>query len=472
MTTQPRASLYVRLSKEAGETNLSLPGMMADLRDLAEKLGYAVHAEHADHGISGAVRDRPEFLAWLDEARTGTVDALLTYHADRLTREGVNAAAMVLDVLEGKDPTTGKVVRTPVRLVSHDGLDSERDAESFRWRFVIAAEVARAERERIKARNSRTQARLREAGRYRGGTVPFGTRVTERDGGKYLTTDEAEAAILREVASNLLGGASFRSEVRRLNAAGIRTRRGVEWDRSSLRNTLTSTATREHVLDRPTFRALSERMSTGPGTAPRGGRPVAALLSGGLARCGGCGGPMTTRRSRTLPWRYVCRAQAEGTTCPAPVSIDGEALDAHVAQEYLATYGDHKELRTRVLVPEDADLEAAEQDAEDAERRLMAEMTAEAFEEAQAARARRDALRARPTGRRMVTFEETGKTYADVWHAAEGDTAARAALLRQYVVSVGVAPATTQHRTGVRGGSVDLSRVVIAWAEDVEPPSA
>jgi site-specific DNA recombinase len=91
----------------------------------------------------------------------------VTYHADRVTRVGVNVAAMVLDVVEGKDPTTGAVVREPVRLLSVDGLDS-RD-ETYRMRLVFAAEMARSERERIKDRNLATQARLRKAGRFQGG---------------------------------------------------------------------------------------------------------------------------------------------------------------------------------------------------------------------------------------------------------------------------------------------------------------
>src|SRR4029079_17356583 len=90
-------------------------------------LGLHVYAVHVDNGKSGAIRNRPEFLAWLDDARKGHVGTLLGSHSDRLTREGVNAAAMVLDVVEGKDPTTGAVVRSPIRPATVYGLDPERD---------------------------------------------------------------------------------------------------------------------------------------------------------------------------------------------------------------------------------------------------------------------------------------------------------------------------------------------------------
>ena len=67
----------------------------------AASLGLEVYDVHVDNGTSGAIRNRPEFLAWLADARKEHVGTLIASHSDRLTREGVNAAAMVLDVVEG-----------------------------------------------------------------------------------------------------------------------------------------------------------------------------------------------------------------------------------------------------------------------------------------------------------------------------------------------------------------------------------
>src|SRR5262245_51068080 len=111
------ASIYVRLSKAASDSNLSRDGMLGDCRALADREGLAVVSEHVDDGFSGAIRNRPGFLAWLDDARSGRADTLLTYHADRLSREGIAVAGRVLDVIEGKDSETGEIVRPPVRLL-------------------------------------------------------------------------------------------------------------------------------------------------------------------------------------------------------------------------------------------------------------------------------------------------------------------------------------------------------------------
>ena len=95
------ASLYIRLSRQAKGSNLSLEGMIADCHALARTLGHDVYDVHVDNGTSGAIRNRPEFLAWLSDARKGHVGTLIASHSVRLTREGVIAAAMVVDVVVG-----------------------------------------------------------------------------------------------------------------------------------------------------------------------------------------------------------------------------------------------------------------------------------------------------------------------------------------------------------------------------------
>lgn len=260
-----RASIYVRLSREASDVNVSKDGMLADCRALAERLGLVVVAEHTDNGKSGAIRDRPEFTAWLDDARDGRADVLLTFHTDRLTREGINAAALVLDVVEGKDPKTGAVVPgRAVRLVGVDGLDS-LDADSFRWRFVIAAEVARAERARIVSRNKARSARLKDAGRWAGGPVPYGCQVVQLDGGgKALGVRHDEAEVIREAAHRIMRGDTAYSVMSWINADGHLTRRGLRWSRPALVNTLTSDPTAEHVLSTGEAREVRRLLAPKP----------------------------------------------------------------------------------------------------------------------------------------------------------------------------------------------------------------
>src|SRR3954463_10380590 len=174
------ASLNVRLSKEARAENLSLDGMMRECEELAEEHGLRVVARHIDDGISGAVRNRPGFVAWLDDAREARVDHLIAWHVDRMTREGINVAGQILDTVEGKDPETGRQIRRPVRLLDTKGLDSAGDETAFRFQFVIKAEVARAEPERIPGRSKSRRPRLIPRRPWAGGgEVPIGFRVVD-----------------------------------------------------------------------------------------------------------------------------------------------------------------------------------------------------------------------------------------------------------------------------------------------------
>jgi DNA invertase Pin-like site-specific DNA recombinase len=451
----PSASLYVRLSREANRTNLSLGGMLDDVRALADRLGYDVHATHVDNGVSGSIRDRPEFLAWLHDARSGAVDALLTYHADRISREGINAGALVLDTVEGKDPVSGKVVRDPVRLVDCHGLDSD-DSDAFRWRFVIAAEVARSERERIRSRSLQRSRRLAEAGRWNGGAPGFGCRaVPNPDGaGKVIEPDPVTAPVLREAAERVLRGDSILSVAKWLNREGWKPARAAEWRRSSVRAALLSRAAREHVLDLATADAVREIIEAN--VHPTGGRPARLLLHG-LAACASCGRIMAPRSGRG----YVCVAESSGELCPAPVSISSGPVDAYVEAEYLRTFGRLEYLEPHVVITGADDYDAAARALEAARAALLADPEAASLAAYSEARARFELAEKAPRSRERVLLA-SGRTLAQLWH--ESEIPDRTALLADVLAG----PVVLSRRPGGRrGGPVDVERRThVPWRQE------
>jgi site-specific DNA recombinase len=454
LSQQPVASICIRLSKEAGDTNLSLRGMEADCRDLAARLGARVKEPiHVDDGISGSVRDRPEFLAWLDDGTSGAAQILIAPHADRLTREGVNAAGLVLDVVEGKDPHSGKVVRPPVRLATVDGLDSN-DADAFRWRFVIAAEIARAELGRIADRNQKTRARLNNEGRWAGGPIPFGCRVREevthdergkRKVAKYLEADPVEAEVLREVAQKLIAGQATHSVARWLVSSGSKTKKGNNWTVRTLKVALLCQASKAHVFDAATWRALKLRLEpkgNAGGGSPHG-RPQRWLLARGNGICGTCKRNLTTARGQ-----YVCANLA----CPAQVGIQAQAVDDYIEQEILDAYGDFPYLAAVTDVEGIEELEAARQAEELAQAALLEELTAGNLAALQAARETLAELESRPSEYRTRVVP-TGQTFGQEWRAA--DIPERARMLRWAIDG----PIVIEPSKGVVKRQVDLTRV-------------
>jgi DNA invertase Pin-like site-specific DNA recombinase len=428
--------------------------MLADARALAAREGLRVVAEHVDDGISGAVRDRPAFTAWLDDARLGRADTLVTYHTDRLTREGINAAALILDAAEGKDAETGRVVRAPVRLIDTQGVDSSGDEAAFRFRFVIAAEVARAERERMRDRSRARVRRARAAGRFPGGTVPFGFRAIDNPEGpgRVLEVDPDEGAALRRAAERMVAGDPRMSVVRRLSREGFKPRRSDSWTAASLRSALTSEAAREHLFSPAENRAITQAFAPrGPNTRV-GGRKPSRLLSSVL-HCAACGRRLVVTPQIQRSVRYRCSSINDGRICEAPVVITSELLEAEVERRWLDGWGRVPETIVVRPVDESADALAEVLDEIDVEASLVVKLRGaerlEALARLEALEARRDELEAEPLPALSV-LTETGRTYADAWH--DGDLDERRAMLLRTVGKLHV-----RQGRGTRG-RVDVDR--------------
>jgi len=447
------ASLYVRNSKAIGARNLSQDGMVAECRELAGREGLDVVAVHVDNGLSGAIRDRPEFTAWLDDGRAGRADVLISWAGDRLTREGSNVSGMILDVIEGKDSKTGAVVRPPVRFVSvDDGLDSEH-GDAFRWNFVIKAEVARGERERMKSRSKATRRRLLAQGKWPSGQAPYGTRL---DDNRRLEPDPTERDVLRDVAQRLLRGDPMRKVLLWMNEQGLTTRRGNPWTRSSLVTSLESETSREHIFTLAESRALGPCLHPKPGTRRRAGRPVSYLLTG-YATCGGCGRPLTTSRdARRDVTRYVCPTTTSVAPCPARVTIRADRVDAYIEEQYLETWGD-MHWWDEVVEVDGQEVDEAERARDEAQAAMTNDPTDENVAAFRAAKQALEAALAQPVVRRRKIVET--ETYGEQWRKA--DIPARAAMIASSTRSIEITRSTAP--------TWDKGRIVIDWTHTGDP---
>lgn len=489
----PTASILLRLSKQAGDANLSLAGMRDDCLGIAARHGYEVGAVHVDDGVSGAVRDRPGFVAWLNDGREGRADALIAWSGDRLTREGVNAAALVLDVIEGKDPDSGARTRRPVRFLDCDGLDSAAPGDGFRFSFVIKAEIARGERERIVARNLATQRRLRaQTGRFRGGLPPYGYAVADRpEGGKTLVLDEAEACVVRGIAARVLGGESLYRVTADLNAEGVRTRTGSPWRIPTLQGLLTGDHSAGYVrhrgqvvrgedglplryfpavlddetLDRlrlvvrpPSTKRHAEDVETGPAPATARRKAKVSRLLSGLLVSSCCEGRVYAVGASPSKPRALYR-QPNGQGCDLQVSINADPLDAHVEAEFLARFGRFDEVRPVRDSDGRADLAAIDRALSDTGRAL-----AEPGADLPALMARlgdlhaqREEVASRPAAP-ATRLEPTGRTLAEAWEA--GTFQSRNEILGQYLDGpISLAPVGRARSVK----ALDTARVSIPW---------
>ncbi|MPZ61842.1 MAG: hypothetical protein GEU93_11210 [Propionibacteriales bacterium] len=475
------ASIYVRLSTLAADSNTSLRGMVSECRELCARHGLDLVSEHVDEGLSGGVRDRPQFKAWLDDAVQGRAEVLVSWSVDRLTREGLNVAATILDVVEGKAPGTGKKGNhKPVRLIDTRGIDSA-SGEGWRMQFVVLAEVARAERERIRDRAHAAKTRLAEQRRYPGGPPPYGYRTAENpDGpGRVLVVDETEAAYIRKAADMVLAGQSVYAATKALNEAGSRPRRANAWAITSLRMVLTGDAVLGRMKHRgelarnesgvpltvwtpilsledvERLRALTEPRRTG------GPRRRASRVLSGLVLCGACGSRMrvnSTGKEGSRIARYNCAGPGDGRDCRSPVSIAADLLDDHVVSEFLERYGDFPVCRVQEVQRErQGVLEVSE-----ALRHAATEMTLPGADiEALAERVRvlqqrRTELELEPLIEQTETVY-TGLEVSEMWEHPDTDLTRRRELISAALSGVKIGPG----RRGRKG--LDASRVSPLW---------
>lgn len=471
--------------------------MVAECRALCAQLDAEEVALHVDDGITGGVRDRPEFVAWLDDARHQRCEILIAHHVDRMTREGLNVAAMILDVQEGKDPATGRVVRPPVRLVDTKGLDSDNGV-AFRILFLIKAETAREERERARQRVAGRALRLRLAGRWPGGEVPFGFEIVPASDGRGKTLAECtkEADALRECASRILAGDTLGRTVRWLNHAGPRPRRAPEWSRTTLGQALTG----DHILGRVTVGGVVQRDGKGHALTPfpaildlptvvelrkalapsadprkRGGRRPSRLGSR-LIECGTCGDFLYVvrrtasrtaaevaagRRGRSDLIAYRCQRKADRGTCDRPVLVSALPFEAHLEERFLSDFGHAPMVERRVIVADDGQLAEVEEALALTLARLAQAATADGFAELQRLQAEREVLASAPR-EPVVTRVLTGRTMAEEWHAR--DVEGRRELLGEAYEVLRVLPG----RRGRRG--FDPARLIAIPAEGEHDP--
>ena len=180
--------------------------------------------------------------------------------------------------------------------------------------------------DRIKAAHVQSAKR----GKWRGGGRPYGWRIGE-DGSVVLDPDEAK--VIRRTVGELLAGASFGSQVKRLNGEGVLTARGNPWSYTSLRQVITrpkNAGFSEYhgeivgqmdgwpaILTEDAWRAVCARFSDPSNRRKQDNR--AKWLVSGIARCGKCDQLMRSAHvggagNKRNPPRVIYRCPGDGST--------------------------------------------------------------------------------------------------------------------------------------------------------------
>jgi DNA invertase Pin-like site-specific DNA recombinase len=293
MTSARRAALYVRVSRDHQVAGESLDAQIAELLRFADYMQLEVpdYLIFREEGVSGAKASRPQLDTMLATAQRHEFEELLVWKVSRFGRSARNN----LDLLHQLEE-----FGVGVRFVK-DGLDASTPANRALVIPVLSG-VAELELENIRDQSRLGKRASAAKGKWQGGEPPFGTRpVPAPDGrGQVLEANPAEAQAIRDVYRWIVEeDLSAYEATRRLNGAGVRTRRGLRWTHQNLRHLLRNRRLTGHatfsdiaiavpqLLTEAEFEALQRALSRFSATHRVKGRRNHYPLSG-LLICG-CG---------------------------------------------------------------------------------------------------------------------------------------------------------------------------------------
>ncbi len=200
-------AIYLRQSLDRDRNELGIDRQRTECRNLASRRGlarggFAAVTEYVDNDTSASNGHRPAYTDMLADIEAGTIDAVVTYHLDRLHRQPRELEDFI--TLADKHSVKLATVTGEVDLSTDNGRLIAR----------ITGAVARNEVERKSARQKIANCQRAEAGK------PWVHRVFGYDGNEVIE-DEADA--IRKACAELLNGMSLWSIARQWNSAGLKS---------------------------------------------------------------------------------------------------------------------------------------------------------------------------------------------------------------------------------------------------------
>lgn len=354
-----RAVIYARQSLDRTGEGAAVDRQVAACTELADARGWSLTGGPiTDNDMSASSgKPRPGYARLLGMIRAGSIDRVIVWHLDRLTRRMLDLEEIVT-LCES----------TGVRIATVTG-DLDLSTDTGRMLARILASVAQAEVERKGSRQRLANVQRAEAGGMGWSVRPFGY---DRRGGRIVTVTK-EVRALRKAARDVLDGASVASAVRALNAAGLLTTRGKPFTVTTLRRALISpryvgvVTYNGAVMGRGTWTAIFSQdmhdrlvaVLTDPKRQLHNGITVKYLLSG-ICLCGKCGKRMfATSADRGV--RMVYRCMPSGHLQRGMSDVDNVVVSIIIRRLQLPD--------AAALLRPDVDIDALRAEAEDIRKR-------------------------------------------------------------------------------------------------------
>lgn len=215
----PRTAVAYARYSSAGQRDVSIEQQLADIRAFAQREGYTIVHEYADHARSGFKHTsaRTAFQSMIASAEKGSYDTIIAWKVDRFGRNREDSAIY-----------KGKLRRYGVRVIYAMEPIPEGSAG------VLLEGMLEATAEWYSRQLSENVTRGMTDNAHR--CLYNGTRVlgySRGSDGRYALNAE-EAAIIRHIFDLYCSGYSAARICRSLNDQGLKTSRGKRWQPESL----------------------------------------------------------------------------------------------------------------------------------------------------------------------------------------------------------------------------------------------
>lgn len=288
VTCPPKTAVAYARYSSAQQRDVSIEQQLKDIRLFAEREGYTIIYEYADHAKSGfkSALHRAEFQAMLEASSSGSFDTVIAWKVDRFGRNRRESA-----IYKGQLADNGVSVVYAMEPIP-DGA---------------AGVLTEGMLEALAEWYSRTIGENTKRGLYDNaskclynGHHAYGY---QRSDDNHFVVDEAEAAVVRRIFTLYSQGYSFASISRILSDDGLVTRSGKPFQKSTLLHLLTNESYIgvyhfgpvripdgiPPIVDADLWHACQlqrEKTSRHHETSPEG------YLLSGRCTCGRCGAPM------------------------------------------------------------------------------------------------------------------------------------------------------------------------------------
>lgn len=327
MTTEFKkvnAVIYARYSSH-NQTEASIEGQLKVCYEYAKQNHITVIGEYVDRAMSGTNDNREQFQKMLKDSAKKQFDGVLVYQLDRFGRNNLECS-----INEDKLNKNGVEVYSAKE-------NFTKDPSGNLLKGVIRS-VNQYYSDELSVKVGRGMDLNADKFYYNGGSVPLGLalEVVEEINGPFnkkikkqkFTIDENTAPIVQKIFEMYNNGHTMADIIRYLNKLNIKTSRGNEFTKNSLRDILKnkkyigiySYRGKEtpdiipRIIDDVTFNKAQEKLKKNKQAPSRGKAIVPYVLTGKLF-CGTCKSAMTgisgTSGNRELHCYYGCKGTKE-----------------------------------------------------------------------------------------------------------------------------------------------------------------